>query len=113
MKWWPVLALIIGITILFAPIPSVIQEQVQYKPSLFQKLLGRISKSGTQGELNRRDSCERLDGTWLEKYQECEHINRQICANFGGRFNECASPCRHDPTADKCITLCVAVCTFP
>ena len=136
MKWWPILALIIGITILFAPIPSVIREQVQcqpcppniprsqcpkcpqkgdieWNPSFFQVFLGRMmNRSNIQGELNRKDSCERSDGTWLEKYQECEHINRQVCTNFGGNFNECASPCRHDTTADRCITLCVAVCKF-
>ena len=136
MRWLPLLLLVIGITIFFVPVPFVLQESficqpcdpsiplsqcpkcpqkgdITWKPSLFRIFLGRMSKPGTQGELLRKDSCERSGGTWLEKYQECEHIARQICMNFGGAFNACESPCRHDPAADKCITLCVAVCTFP
>lgn len=136
MRWLPLLLLLIVITIFFVPVPFVLQESaicmpcspnippsqcpkcpqkgnIEWKPSLFQTLLGKMSKSSIQGELIRKDSCERSGGTWLEKYQECEHINRRICTNFGGSFNECESPCRHDPTADKCITLCVAVCKFP
>ena len=136
MRWWLLLILVIGITIFFVPIPFIFQESafcqpcdpsiprsqcpkcpqkgdIGWKPSLFQIFLGRMSRSSIQGELLRKDSCERSGGTWLEKYQECEHITRQICTNFGGTFNECDSPCRHDPAADKCITLCVAVCTFP
>lgn len=137
MKWWPIIILVIGITIFFVPVPFVLQESasckpcnpniprsqcpkcpqkgdIEWKPSLFQKFLGKMSRRpGIRVGLNRKDSCERSGGTWLEKYQECEHINRRICTNFGGSFNECESPCRHDPATDKCITLCVAVCTFP
>lgn len=62
---------------------------------------------------NRKTSCEQAGGKWLEKYKECENIESQVCKNLGGNFNECDSPCRNDPTAGKCITLCVAVCKFP
>lgn len=136
MRWWPLLVLLIGITTFFVPVPFILQESayckpcdaslprsqcpkcpqkgdIQWKPSLFQNFLGRMSRPGIQVELNRKESCERSGDAWLEKYQECEHVNRQICINFGGSFNECESPCRHDLASDKCITLCVEVCKFP
>ncbi len=61
----------------------------------------------------REINCEQYGGSWLEQYQECERISKQQCNLLGGSFAECESACRHDPTADKCITLCVGVCRFP
>jgi hypothetical protein len=59
-------------------------------------------------------SCARNNGTWLEQYQECEYASKQWCAAKGGRFDECASACRHDPNpATPCTMQCVPVCRFP
>ena len=59
---------------------------------------------------NFRVLCEENGGRWLEKYQECEGVQKATCDALGGNFGECDSACRHDPVADKCITLCVRVC---
>lgn len=56
--------------------------------------------------------CKQSGGTWLKNYLECENIDRDVCNRLGGSFNECDSPCRHDTSADLCITLCVRVCTI-
>ncbi len=60
--------------------------------------------------LTNQEICEQNSGTWLKEFQECEHIPQPLCEKLGGTFKECASPCRHDPAADRCITLCVRVC---
>ncbi len=62
---------------------------------------------------DRKTSCKQYGGNWLEQYQECEKISKQQCNLLDGSFAECESACRHDSTADKCITLCVGVCSFP
>lgn len=51
-------------------------------------------------------------GRWLQEYNECEYMPQQQCENLGGKYNECASACRHDPDAQVCIMMCVQVCQF-
>ncbi len=58
------------------------------------------------------DKCTFAGGTWSEEYKECVEIGSDICTEMDGTFNECASPCRHNPEAEVCITMCVQVCTF-
>lgn len=124
-----------GLVMLFAPIPFMYREQVLcqpcdpslprsqcpkcpqkgsigWSPSLFQMLLGRLSKSDIRGEMDHKASCKESGGKWLAKYKECENIDRQECNTLGGNFKECDSPCRHDTSATMCITLCVRVCTL-
>ncbi|MBU1915850.1 RsiV family protein, partial [Patescibacteria group bacterium] len=55
-------------------------------------------------------SCSDSDGTWLNDYYECEYISRDWCEQWSGRFNDCASACSHDPTAELCTLQCVPVC---
>ncbi|MEI7579531.1 MAG: hypothetical protein WCJ58_05880 [bacterium] len=65
------------------------------------------------GEVHQ--DCRFLGGTWLEvasEYQECENATEAYCAGYGGKFNICASPCRHNPEAEACTMNCVAVCSF-
>jgi Omp85 superfamily domain len=58
-------------------------------------------------------ACQNKSGTWLEKYSECEFAGSQWCAASGGRFDECASACRHNPDpAAQCTMQCVPVCVF-
>lgn len=72
----------------------------------------------TRSSEDNRQICEMSGGTFFyelnekNKYMECEGIDEQTCGQIGGRFNECASPCRHDPSAEVCIELCVFVCSF-
>jgi hypothetical protein len=56
--------------------------------------------------------CEVNQGRWLEAFNECEGIEASVCDEMGGTYNECASACRHDPEAEMCIEVCVAVCSF-
>ena len=63
-------------------------------------------------------ACERTGGRWLTKYQECEiqssveGLNAITCKSLGGKFDECASPCRHNPDSDICMSSCDMVCKF-
>lgn len=64
-------------------------------------------------ELNEsEDACLTADGTWLPDTRECEWISKEKCEELGGTYNECASACRNDPTAEICTMQCVLVCQF-
>lgn len=58
------------------------------------------------------DRCASGGGDWLADYQECENISRALCEELDGRFNDCASACRHNPEAEFCTMQCVAICQF-
>lgn len=55
--------------------------------------------------------CEQQGGIWSEQYKECTGIAEASCKTIGGTWSECASPCRHDSTAEVCNQPCVQVCT--
>jgi Omp85 superfamily domain len=78
--------------------------------------LAIASMGATQEEHidNLAKACESKNGKWLEKYSECEYADQQRCAATGGRFDECASACRHNPDpAVPCTMQCVPLCVFP
>ncbi len=56
--------------------------------------------------------CEDIDGTWIAEYNECEWMDETTCNQLEGTFNECASPCRHQPETTICTMNCVQVCSF-
>lgn len=58
--------------------------------------------------------CQSAGGTWLKDFNECEStaLTESFCQKNNGKFSECESPCRHDPKADICQTVCMAVCKF-
>jgi hypothetical protein len=58
------------------------------------------------------EQCEKVGGEWLDNYSECVGIEEEFCTEMGGEHNDCASACRHDPTADVCTMQCVIVCSF-
>ncbi len=68
---------------------------------------GTVPSGLTQGE-----QCKNMGGTWSEQYKECTGIQEVGCTEIGGRWNECASPCRNDPNAEVCIMMCVQVCSL-
>jgi hypothetical protein len=76
-----------------------------------------ISTMGVAQEGQKDDSakvCQSKNGTWLEKYSECENADKQWCATSGGKFDECGSACRHNPDPNApCTKQCVPLCTFP
>ena len=57
--------------------------------------------------------CGENNGTWLEKYNECEFVSQQWCEGAGGVFDECGSACRHASNPGPCTMQCVPVCKFP
>jgi len=63
-------------------------------------------------ENSNEDYCTLNSGKWLSEYNECEGISRTACEQTGGFFEECASACRHNPDAEICIAMCVAVCKY-
>jgi hypothetical protein len=58
------------------------------------------------------ESCAQNNGTWLEKYKECEYASREWCSTAGGHFDECGSACRHEVNPGPCTMQCVPVCKF-
>jgi endonuclease/exonuclease/phosphatase family metal-dependent hydrolase len=56
--------------------------------------------------------CRKNNGNWLEKYHECESVDRQWCESSGGRFDGCGSACRHESAPGPCTMQCVPVCKF-
>jgi len=58
-------------------------------------------------------SCAENNGTWLEKYHECESVSQQWCHSAGGQFEECGSACRHASAPGPCTMQCIPVCKFP
>lgn len=57
-----------------------------------------------------KTECIALGGIWVDSVKECEYISADECDRLGGVFNECASACRNDPTAEICTMQCVLVC---
>ena len=53
--------------------------------------------------------CTELGGNYIAEHEECEYISSQGCQDMGGRFDQCASACRHSP-GDVCTMQCVPVC---
>ena len=58
------------------------------------------------------NSCRSNGGEWSTTFRECLNVDNQICSDIGGKYNVCASACRHDPDAEVCPTYCVEVCTI-
>ncbi|MGL4323513.1 MAG: hypothetical protein ACRCTD_05675 [Beijerinckiaceae bacterium] len=58
-------------------------------------------------------SCRSAGGQWSAAHRECAPVSQRWCSQRGGRFNACASACRHNPDKTApCIMLCVPVCGF-
>jgi hypothetical protein len=60
--------------------------------------------------ISTESKCKILGGVWLENWGECENITEDQCTELDGTYANCESACRHDPTAEVCIEICVAVC---
>jgi hypothetical protein len=61
------------------------------------------------------NACKSANGTWVEAYWECEFVDPQLCSANGGRFEGCASACRHNPDPDPttpCTMQCVPLCSI-
>lgn len=58
--------------------------------------------------------CRDAGGIWLAKFRECSRMQagKRWCKANSGKFDPCASACRHKPDATACIMVCVPTCTF-
>lgn len=56
--------------------------------------------------------CQNAGGNWLAESRECEGVSKEQCSLMDGEFNECASACRNNSTAEMCTLQCVVVCQF-
>jgi hypothetical protein len=58
--------------------------------------------------------CEGNGGVWYPDENICEmnQLSKEECIKQGGKFNECASACRHDKKAEVCTMQCVLTCSF-
>ena len=68
------------------------------------------AKQGT--DLEHITACGRTGGQWQEKYKECVGDVRDMCQTYGGKWNDCASSCRHNTPGVFCLTQCVPLCAF-
>ena len=57
-------------------------------------------------------ACTDAGGNYDAVFKECTMIGAEQCVAIGGTFNECASACRNDPSAEMCTLQCVQVCEF-
>lgn len=64
------------------------------------------------GSDSPRSICIESNGTWLSEYDECEGLDKAVCEEADGIYDECNSACRHNPDAEVCIQLCVETCSF-
>ncbi|MFW0871176.1 MAG: hypothetical protein ACKKL4_01850 [Patescibacteria group bacterium] len=68
-----------------------------------------IANSQEPTMAEKEASCELVGGEFNE-YQECLGISDIQCETLGGRWEECASACRHDSSAEFCTMQCVQFC---
>jgi len=68
----------------------------------------------TNADESKKDSCAKKEGVWYPQENICEvnQLSESQCNTSGGEFNNCASACRHDLTAQMCTMQCVLTCTF-
>ena len=71
-----------------------------------------IPPATTEPMADLAKACTDGSGKWSAEYKECEGVGADWCQTNGGKFNECASACRHDPKAQVCTMQCVLVCNF-
>ena len=70
------------------------------------------------GQIALESQCVANGGKYLRDYRECvwsvgnPETFQSVCKVMNGTFNSCASPCRHNPSADGCVASCVFVCSF-
>lgn len=54
--------------------------------------------------------CQKVGGVYNAEMVECQGVSKNSCESIGGTFDECASPCRNDPSAEVCILMCEQTC---
>jgi hypothetical protein len=88
---------------------KVSPEKAKIQFNFTKKVL--IPASG-QVAVNFEQICQSNGGTWISAYNECEKILPSVCSQYGGTYNSCDSPCRHNANTQGCMQVCVEVCKF-
>ena len=76
-------------------------------------LLWSLAACSNTSSPDAAQACVAAGGHVDAVHQECLDVSPTACEGMGGQFQECASPCRHQPEAMMCITRCDAVCVLP
>ena len=69
-----------------------------------------VSKPNGSSSVTQAGACVGAGGVFDYQYNECKNLSEDKCRSIGGRFVECASPCRHLPKATACIEMCEQYC---
>jgi hypothetical protein len=75
-------------------------------------LLATCGSSSDVDPAEVEEACLEAGGIYVEEHVECEQVSEQTCTDMGGTFDECGSPCRHEPEDVACAAMCVPLCTF-
>jgi hypothetical protein len=75
-------------------------------------LLAACGSSSEVDPAEIEEACLEAGGIYVAEHVECEQISEQTCTDMGGEFDECGSPCRHEPEDVVCAAMCVPLCTF-
>jgi hypothetical protein len=75
-------------------------------------LLAACGSSSEVDPAEIAEACLEAGGIYVAEHVECEQISEQTCTDMGGEFDECGSPCRHEPEDVVCAAMCVPLCTF-
>lgn len=88
------------------------QESEKITKDDFSAIINSFTVNLVKPPLAKKEKCISANGKWLAEYEECENVEEDVCENIlGGVFSNCESACRHDPSAQACIQLCVPVCS--
>ena len=80
-----------------------------------KNLVPKIPNMKAKFEMESKEkNCIMLGGKYLKDFNECEFVNDNDCREMEGKFNDCASACRHTKSGSDsiCTMQCVAVCSW-
>ena len=80
-----------------------------------KNIASKIPEMKNKLEMERKESsCTGFGGKFLKDFGECESVNENDCREMEGKFDECASACRHtqSETDSICTMECVTVCAW-
>ncbi len=103
------------------PVMESYPRQCRHGEQIFREIISQpeanesdeLSDPNEASDVYEIEICESFKGTWLPEFRECENIDKDTCDLIRGTYDECASACRNDPTAEICTMQCVQVCKLP
>ena len=80
-----------------------------------KNLASKIPEMKAKIEMESKEkNCATFGGKYLKDFNECESVNDNECREMEGKFDDCASACRHTKNEPDsvCTGQCVAVCSW-